>query len=61
MEANKDKHLDLFLKLWLCQHPKPLQLPLGGAWPQRLQRDAGVAEVARARAASAAGILIVVW
>ena len=44
----KDKHRDLFLKLWLCQHPKPVQRPLGGARPQRLQQDAGVAEVARA-------------
>ena len=59
----EDKHLDLFLKLWLCQHPKPVQLPFGGARPQRLQRDARIAsaEVARARAASAAGILMVVW
>ena len=21
----KDKHQDLFLQLWLCQHPKPVQ------------------------------------
>ena len=51
----KDKHLDLFLKLWLFQHPKQVSRPLGGARPKQLQRDAGVAEVARTRAASAAG------
>ena len=47
---------DLFLKLWLCLHLKQVQRPLRGARPQRLQRDAGVTEVARARAASAAGV-----
>ena len=25
----KDKHQDLFLILWLCQHPKPVLQPLG--------------------------------
>ena len=34
---------------------------LGGALLQRLQLDARFAEVASARAASAAGILMVVW
>ena len=57
----KHKHLDLFLILWLCLHPKPVQRPLQGARPKRLRRDAGVAKVARARAASAAGVLMVVW
>ena len=33
-----------------------MQLPLPGARPQQLQRDAGAAQVARARAASAAGV-----
>ena len=56
----KHKHRDLLLKFWLCLHPKPVLLPLRGALPQRLQRDAGVAEVARASAASAAGVWMVV-
>ena len=57
----KHKHRDLFLKFWLCLHPKPVLRPLRGALQQQLQLDAGVAEVARASAASAARVQTVVW
>ena len=59
---NKHKpHEDLFLKLWPCLQAKQMQQPLQGELQQQLQWDAGVTEMARPRAVSAAGVLMVVW